>query len=47
MTTKTTKHEVLLDKAEQMFLDEEYAKGANLVWQATYQALKYAALPED
>ena len=55
MTTKTARHEALLDEAEKMFLKAEYAKGAKLVWEAVYgslqqaaaaQGLKYASLDE-
>ena len=43
MTTKAAKHEALLDEAERMFLDEKYAKGASLVWDAVYGSLQEAA----
>lgn len=43
MTTKTARHEALLDQAEEMFRNAEYAKGADLVWNAVYGSLQEAA----
>ena len=43
MTTKTTKHEVLIDEAEQQLQSGKYAKVANLVWQAAFGATQEAA----
>ena len=43
MTTKTTKPGALLDQDDEMFRNAEYAKGANLVWNAVYGSPQEAA----
>ena len=43
MTTKTTKHEALIDETEQILQNKEYAKVAGLVCQAAFSAIQEAA----